>query len=611
MTKYKPGVISHKAKFIAQIIHPKNIKKAYQVIRRSGAKDFVRRLRAKFRYHPARRQHEYQEFLYATRPTESELAKQRQTIFEYRPCIGVIIPLYNTKLEYLQDLLDSFKAQTYPNFKLFMVDASPNKNGKTSLTAFIQNEVKNDHRFIYQILEKNEGIASNTNQAIKLALQDASIDYIALCDHDDFIEPNALFEYVKVINQNPNIRIIYSDEDVVKYKNDPEASYVMKPDFDPFLIESCNYINHFFVCEKSLLEEVKTENGLYEQPEYDGAQDYDLYLRLIEKALEIDRTLKEQSIEKTRTAIYTSSTIFHIPKVLYHWRAAENSTAQDPHNKIYAYDAGKRALEAHFRRQKINIDSVDHTKAIGTYRTKYYLETEPLVSVVIQCYHNRSVDVQKVVKSIQNGTYQNLEFIIAEDNSVVKNAKGSILLFIDSNITMLNQNSISEMVAIIEREGVGTVGAQLLFSNGTIRHAGMTIDCNGGVNRIFYRSHPDFTYGNRANCVSSYSVVSSECLMIKKDLYRQLGGFNYDLSTSLKDLDFCLKIRALGKLIIYTPYAKFSYHKDKKLKHSASNKSAEEIKFLCDQWPAICQNGDPYYNRNFNFHCCDCSLSKN
>lgn len=547
-------------------------------------------------YHPIKRQREYQKFLRATKLTESELAKQRQTNFEYRPCFGVMIPLYNTKLEYLQDLLSSFKAQTYPHFKLFMVDASPAENDKTALTDFMQAEANLDSRIIYKVLGQNEGIANNTNQAIRLAVQDLEVTHIALCDHDDFIEPNTFFEYAKILNQDSAVKIIYSDEDVVKFKGDPEAAYVMKPDFDPYLLESCNYINHFFAVEKQFLEKIKTKDDLYEQPEYDGAQDYDLYLRLAEEVLKAEQPPQD--------LIHTSSIVYHLPKVLYHWRAAENSTASDPHNKIYAYDSARRALEAYLERRGIKHVTVEHTETIGTYRTKYHLDTEPLASVVIPSLANPA-HLDRAISAIRSGTYQNLEFVITNQHFDLEDAHGEILLFLDDNLQMLAPDSIAEMVAILERENVGAVGAELLFPNNKLQHAGIVVGLEANFGHIFYRMDPKFTYGNRASCVSGYSAVSGTCLMVKKSTYNKVGGFDEKLPAPLRDIDFCLKLRALGQSVVYTPYAKFRYHKKR-----IATPTSEELKQFREKWPTIYQHGDPYYNHNFSLQRSDCRLKE-
>lgn len=523
------------------------LQKAYQLFRQGGAREIWQRLQAKRHFWRHRRQ--YQAFLRAHRPTAAELETQRKVKFKFRPCFGVTIPLYNTKLEYLQELLASFQAQAYGDFKLFCVDASPAKKGKTALTDFMQAAAQQDARIIYQVLGKNAGIAANTNQAIALAMRDADVTHIALCDHDDFVEPNALFEYAKVLNENQNAKIIYSDEDVLRCKDDPNAAYIMKPDWNPFLLESCNYINHFFVCEKALLKQIKTKNGLYERPDFDGAQDYDLYLRLTEKAQALDAKLQKQEAAKIKTATYTSSTIFHVPKVLYHWRAAENSTAQDPYNKLYAFDAGKRALDEHF--QRCGIDAVaEHTEVWGTYRTKYKL----------------------------------------------KDTDEDFLLFSLDGAKALESDSVAEMAAILQRNQVGVVGAQILAKNGTIQSAGVIVGAgNGGMN-AFRGLRPKFTYANRAQCVTNYSAVSGACLMVRRSVYDQVGGF--DKNIAFGDVDFCLKVRALGKQVVYTPHAKFQ----------STLNPANPGTPLQKKWPAIFAQGDPYYNPNFALDHSDYSL---
>lgn len=646
MTQRVLGQIKRRLGFIVGVINPKNLSKAHQILQKGGLTEFRRRLKGKFQYHYVEKRYQYQDYLRAHRPMAEQLEQQRQTHFTYRPCFGVMIPLYNTKLEYLKDLLDSFQAQTYSNFKLFLVDASPAQQGKTALTDFMTQAATDDPRIIYHILNDNAGIAGNTNQAIQLAMQDPDVTHFALCDHDDFIEPDTFYQYVKVLNLDPNVKIIYSDEDVVRFKDDPEAYYVMKPDFNPYLMESCNYINHFFACERNLLESIKTPEGLYEQPAYDGAQDYDLYLRLIVAAQKLDQKLQPQEAAKIKSATYTSATIHHVSKVLYHWRAAETSTAQDPHNKMYAFDAGKRALEAYYERLEVKNAKVEHTDVLGTYRTRYHLSYKPLISVIIPNKDHAS-DLKKAITSLQKGNYRNLEFIIVENNSVesatfayydelkaqpnikvvnfegdynysavnnfgVQHAQGELLLLLNNDIEMIAPDSITEMVAILEREQVGAVGAKLLFENGEVQHAGVIIGFGGSAGHLFYRMRPEFTYGNRANCVTNYSAVTAACLLVKKSTYEQIGGFDENFAVTFNDVDFCLKIRALGDLIVYTPHARFYHHESKSrgtdTKGEKLLRMEQEARALRAKWPTIFQNGDPYYNLNFSLQRFDCSL---
>ncbi len=625
--------------FLLSFVQPKNLSKGYQAFQKGGIGEFRRRLRSKIHYQYTEQRYQYRDYSKIMRPTKQEIKQQSLTEFDYRPCFGVAIPLYKTKPQYLDDLLESFKAQTYSRFKLFMVDASPSQQGKTQLTNRMIDEATKDPRIIYQVLDKNEGIAGNTNKAIELAMQDADITHIALCDHDDFIEPDTFYQYAKVLNDDQNVKIIYSDEDVVAFKDDPNAYYVMKPDFNEYFMESCNYINHFFVCEKKLLKKIQTKDGLYERPEYDGAQDYDLYLRLIEEALKLDKKLAKQELVKIKDALYTSSTIHHVPKVLYHWRAGDGSTAQNPHNKLYAFDAGKRALEAYYQRRNIKIQSVEHTKIFGTYRTKYKIEREPLVSVIIP-NKDHVQDLRRAIESVQTGTYQNLEFIIVENNSTqpetfayykklekvknikvityegdlnysginnygVKHASGDILLLLNNDVKMLDKDSIIEMVSILKRDRIGAVGAQLIFPNQEIQHTGVIVGLDGSAGHIFYHEKSEYSYGNRANCTTCYSAVTAACLMTLKTTYVKIKGFSENFTTTLRDVDFCLKIRALGDLIVYTPYAQFCSDNVLDQFYSGSSPETEEIR---KKWPTIYQQGDPYYNQNFSLQRTDCSL---
>lgn len=629
---------------------PQSIKKAYLTLKDDGFGAFTKKLQARIQTTLTNQKYQYQEYLSKTRPSPQELNSQRYHKFRIKPVFGIIIPLYKTRESDLRDLLDSFIDQTYSSFKLFLVDASPVENDKTCVTDIVQEYSKQDDRLVYTILGSNDGISANTNQGIELAMKDREVTHIGLCDHDDFIEPDTLYEYAKVLNEHPSVKIIYSDEDVVRFKDDKAAYYVCKPDFNLFHLESCNYINHFFVCEKDLLEKVKTKDGLYERPEFDGAQDYDLYLRLIPEALKLDDVIlankKSPEQEKVKQALYTSSTIYHVPIPLYHWRAGDGSTAQDPKNKLYAFEAGKHALEEYFKTMNIPIESVSHTDVWGTYRVKYKLNKEPLVSIIIP-NKDHIDDLKTAISSVRAGTYQNFEFIIVENNSVepetfeyyeelkndettrvvyfdgnynyskinnfgVSKAKGEFILLLNNDTEMIAPDSITEMVAILGRKQVGAVGAQLLFQNGKIQHAGVVIGYGGSAGHIFYDARPEFSYGNRAQCITGYSAVTAACLMVKKATYDAVKGFDESFAVTFNDVDFCLKIRSFGDLVVYTPYAKF-YHYESKSRGTDVSKDKRlrmesEARKLREKWTTLYKVGDPYYNHNLSMDYFDCRI---
>lgn len=626
----------------ASVLRLQSIKKAYLTLKNDGSAAFWGKLRARIRATLMNQNYQYQKYLRSIRPTSRQLAWQRHQNFDFEPVYGIIVPLYKTRPEDLRDLLDSFIEQTYSHFKLFLVDASPVEHGKTCITDLVQEYSQADDRLVYTILGSNQGISANTNRGIELAMKDKSITHIGLCDHDDFIEPDTFYEYTKVLNEHPSVKIIYSDEDVVRFKGDKAAYFVCKPDFNLFQLENCNYINHFFVCEKSLLKQVKTKDGLYERPDFDGAQDYDLYLRLIPEVLKLDSSIladkKSQDRDKTKQALYTSSTIYHVPLPLYHWRAGDGSTAQDPKNKLYAFEAGKHALEEYFNVMHIPVESVDHTKTFGTYRVKYHLEKSPLVSIIIP-NKDHIDDLKKAISSIRAGSYQNFEFVIVENNSEdpktfayydelkkdpkvrilhykgkfnysainnygAKHAKGELLLLLNNDTEMTHPDSLAEMVAIAERPSVGVVGARLLYADGTIQHAGVVIGVGGSAGHVYYGDYPDFTYGNRANCTLCYSAVTGACLMLKKSTFDKVNGLDENLAVAFNDIDLCLKVRALGLLVVYSPYAQFNHYESKSrgLDSESQEKRLRmerEAGILRDHWPAIMQQGDPYHGANF------------
>lgn len=625
------------------VLRPRSIKKAFLTFKEEGPAAFRRKLYARIQATLANQHYCYQQYLRSIRPTQSQLAKQRNQTFEFEPAFGVVIPLYNTRPDYLRDLLDSFFDQTYSHFKLFLVDASPVEQGKTHITDLVQEYSQQDNRLIYTILGSNDGISANTNRGIELAMKDREITHIGLCDHDDFIEPDTLYEYTKALNENPSAKILYSDEDVVRFKGDKAAYFVCKPDFNLFQLESCNYINHFFVCEKSLLKKIKTKEGLYERPAFDGAQDYDLYLRLVPEVLKLDSEILADKNLRTKfkvdQALYSSATVYHVPLPLYHWRAGDGSTAQDPKNKLYAFEAGKHALEEYFKTMHIPVESVDHTNTYGTYRVKYQLKKSPLVSIIIP-NKDHVDDLKKAISSIRAGSYQNYEFIIIENNSEdpetfkyydqlkkdskvrilhykggfnysainnygAKHAKGDLLLLLNNDVEMTDPDSLAEMVAIAERPGVGIVGARLLYADGTIQHAGVVIGPGGSAAHVYYGDRPDFTYGNYANYVMCYSAVTGACLLLKKSTFNKVKGLNEDLVIAFNDVDLCLKVRALGLLVVYSPYAQFNHYESKSRGLDSESKEKrlrmeQEAEILRERWPAIIKQGDPYRGTNFS-----------
>lgn len=549
--------------------------------------------------------YDYPEWYALTKTTEEELAFQKKKVFDYMPKLSVVVPAFKTPERYLADMLDSLLAQTYSNWEVCVADGSPRGEG---VERVLKRYALKDERIRYVILGENKGISGNTNAALEMA----SGDFIVLADHDDTLAPDALYECVKAINSDPEIDVVYTDEDKLDMDGGELFEPHFKPDFNPDLLTSVNYICHLFVVNHDLV----METGGFRE-EYDGAQDYDFIFRCTEKARKI----------------------YHIPKALYHWRCHQNSTASNPESKLYAFEAGANAIKAHYERLGIKALSVEKGVDYGIYHTTFEITGEPLVSVIIP-NKDHTADLDLCIRSILDKTsYTNLEFIVVENNSTLPEtfdyyekiqgefkqvhvvtwekefnysainnfgvtfAKGEYLLFLNNDTEMINPDSLREMLGFCQRSEVGIVGARLLYSDDTIQHAGVVIGFGGIAGHTFIGLHKaENSYFNQAMCARDYSAVTAACLMSKKSLFDQVGGFSEELAVAFNDIDYCMKIRSINKLVVYAPYALF-YHYESKSRglEDTPEKVARfnrEIKTFSDKWPEILEKGDPYYNPN-------------
>ena len=545
--------------------------------------------------------------------TAKELKEQAAHRFSYEPKISIVIPLFNTPEKYLKELIDSVVAQSYGNWELCLADGSTSP--KTG--AYIKKHYGSESRIVYRKIEENLGIAGNTNFAISMGIG----EFMMFCDHDDVVAPNALFECVKAINENPKTDIVYTDEDLINSDGIVHSSPRFKPDFNFDFLRSINYICHIFMVRKSLIDRV----GMLRK-EYDGAQDYDFILRCCEQ----------------------TEHIAHVPKVLYHWRAHDNSTAGNPESKQYAVDAGKRALEEHYRRMGYDA-VVENTGIFIVYRTIMKVQGNPKVSVIILNKDHRE-DLEKCVVSIEEKTdYPNYEIIVVENNSelpetfafyeelqrrysnvkvvtwdgpfnysAINNygaeyATGDYYLMLNNDIEVISPSWMSEMLGYCQREDVGIVGAKLYYSDDTVQHAGVVVGVGGFAGHILTRFRKGETgYFGRLVTIQDTSAVTAACLMIKKSIYQLIGGFDEEFVVALNDIDLCLKVRALGQLVVFNPYAEL-YHYESKSRgfEDTPEKKArfkKEIKRFREKWGEILSKGDPYYNPNLTLVRGDCSI---
>lgn len=546
---------------------------------------------------------------------ESELEQQRKTTFAYAPLISIVIPLYNTPVPYLKELLDSVQSQTYQNFQLCLADGSDNSRTGD----YIRENYGTDKRIQYKLLENNAGISENTNEAIKMATG----EFIMFSDHDDTLAPNALFEIVKEMNEHPGTDVVYTDEDKVTMDGKRYFDPHFKPDFNLDMLRCNNYICHIFVVKREILEQV----GMLRK-EFDGAQDFDFILRCCEKA----------------------ENIRHVAKILYHWRNHPASTAGNPESKMYAYEAGRNAVQAHYDRIGMKAE-VSMTEQWGRYRTKLFVEGEPLVTIIIPNKDHKK-ELKTCVDSLfEKTSYQNFEILIIENNSTGKeifayykeleaahenvrvltwekefnysainnfgaeHARGEYLLLLNNDIEVKTENWMEEMLSYCQREDVGIVGAKLLFPNEKIQHAGVILGMgpSGTAGHLFYNFPGDqFVYAGRSQTTQDLSAVTAACMMVKKELYQKVGGMDEAFQVAFNDIDFCLRVRETGKLVVFQAYAELYHHESLTRGYETSQKNKkrfkEEIKLFKTRWKDILEAGDPYYNPNLTLRRSDCTL---
>jgi len=552
----------------------------------------------------------YQKWVKNNTPTKKQLEEQRNYKFEKNPKISIIVPMYNTPLNFFKELVDSLINQTYTNWELCLADGSKERNEK------IEKLCSKDKRIVYKFLNDNQGISGNTNEALKLATG----DYIALLDHDDLLPIYSLFEYVKLINEHPNAEFIYSDEDKITTLNKPRFEPHFKPDFSIDFLRTNNYICHFSMFKKELMDKL---GGF--RSKYDGAQDFDIILRMSEN-------------------VESYANIYHIPKVLYHWRVHAASTAGSGEAKTYAFDSGVLAVQDHLDRVGIKA-KVEHGATLGTYKANYEIIGEPKVSIVIP--NKDGVDMLKrCINSIkEKSTYDNYEIIVVENNSEteeiqeyykvidkeknikvitypkkgfnysaiinygVKNAKGEYIVQLNNDTEIITPNWIEEMLGFAQRKDVGAVGARLYFEDNTIQHAGLFV----GVDTIAGQPFKGMAKGMhgyfaRESSVQDMSAVTAACMMNRKELYEEVGYMNEDLPVSFNDVDFCLKLRQKGYLVVYNPWVELMHYESKTRGYEVSEEKQKrflkEINTFLGLWKPVLDAGDPYYNKNFSLDKC-------
>ena len=550
---------------------------------------------------------DYDTWLRIMRISRQELFAQRKTKFSYAPKFSVVVPLYHTPAKFLKDLVRSMMYQSYANWELCLVNASPED---VHLTSLLENWAMRDKRIRVIRLEKNLGIAQNTNSGIEASTG----EFIAFLDHDDFLEPDALFCYVDALNKDKTIDVFYSDED----KTDEYAAHYFYPhfksDFNIDLLHANNYMCHFLAVRKSLVD---TVGGLNEK--FDGAQDYDFVLRLTEN----------------------TKKIYHCPRILYHWRCSNQSTAASQGNKMYAIHAGKAALNAHYKRIGWNARAQEGA-VDGWYQTKFTLKEEPLVSILIP-NKDHTDDLDVCLNSFfERADYQNYEFIIIENNSVLpetfayyekiekehdnvkvvyweagfnysainnfgfKFAKGDYIMLLNNDVELITPDIFQSMLGFCMRPEVGIVGAKLLYNDHTVQHAGVLVGAGGLADHVFKGIHEDDPgYMGRAISSQDVSAVTAACLLVKRSVYEEVGGLEEEFQVAFNDVDFCLKVRKAGYLIVYDADVKLFHYESKSRGMEDTTdrfiRFGNEMMLLNSKWDILSTFVDPYYNPNLSY----------
>jgi GT2 family glycosyltransferase len=577
-------------------------KKAYKRYKEHGFKGMIDRLDVEYKktnLQKVNTTQSYEQWIENSEEDILEISELKNT-----PLISIITPTYNTNKTYLVYMIESVLSQTYSNWELCIADdASTNADTIQTLK-----EYESKHENIKVVYRKENGHMSEaSNSALKLAWG----EYIVFLDHDDMLSPNALYEMVKKLNENQNLKLIYSDEDKIDENNHRYQAH-FKSGWNPDLFYSQNYLCHLVLLKKSIVDKI---GGL--RKGYEGSQDYDLLIRYIDEINhnEIDR----------------------IEKILYHWRAIQGSTALDANEKSYAHIAGLKALKSFFIKKDKNI-TVEHGLLKNTYKVNYPLpKEEPLVSIIIPTRDGYNI-LSKCIKSILEKTlYKNYEIIIIDNqttskktlayfnkldkyenirilkyphafnysainNFAVKHAKGEIIALLNNDVEIISYHWLTEMVQHAIREDIGAVGAMLYYDDNTIQHAGVIL----GIGGVAGHSHKYFQKGvngyfSRLKIIQNLSAVTGACIVVRKKLYEEIGGLEENLKVAFNDVDFCLKLIEKGYRNLWTPYVELYHHESiSRGKENNPEKIARfnsEIDYMKSRWLNYLQ-ADNYYNYN-------------
>lgn len=580
------------------------IVRSIKYIQREGFRRFIIKLLERYGlYVPVLVADVYKLWISRNEPDSIALKEQKRLSgrFAIRPKISIITPVFNPDKKAFIEMIDSVIRQTYDNWELCLADAST----EVYIRDIVESYIRNDNRIKVKYLGENKGIAANSNKAISLSTG----DFIALLDHDDTLAPFALFEAVKTINEHPDTDFIYSDRDKIS-SDGRRLDPFFKPDWSPDYLLSQNYLCHVNVIRKVLIEKT---GGFREG--YDGSQDYDLVLRVTEM----------------------TDKIIHIPKILYHWRIVPGSAAGEQDAKPYAYEAAIRALQDAVHRRCWE-GTVTQGTTRGLYRIRFQVRDNPKVSIIIPTKDKIEI-LKGCVESILNKTtYTNYEIIIIDNQSKeertfeyyrglenmtnvrllkydypfnfseinnygVSKVDSSYILFLNNDTEVITNDWIEIMLGFAQRKETGAVSPKLIYPDGTIQAAGLILDREGNVRRAHYR-YPEHSlgYAGRIQSIQNVLAVAAACMMVRRDVFSEIGGFDPQFVIAHGDIDFCLKLRARGYLIVYEPHAELYHYESFTRGYEDTPEKIErlstETELLLKRWGHELKKGDPYFNPN-------------
>lgn len=547
---------------------------------------------------------EYQKWLKRHQATDADLATfQREAqAFSYQPCISIVTPVFNTPAGWLTECVESVLAQAYGNLELILVDDA-STSAETAET--LDRLSTRDSRIVLESNTKRSGISVASNRGIAVAKG----AWIGFLDHDDFLEPDALFHFVKWLQDHRDADLVYSDED--KLTEQGFDSPIFKPDWSPDFFLSCNYICHFTLIRRECLQKV---GGF--RPEFDGAQDYDLFLRIVE----------------------TTNRIDHIPRILYHWRRSPASTADNIRRKPGSLETGRLVLETHLEREgkggHVTVDWATHAywikrPLIETKRVTVIVPIRDQIELLARCLDSLTskttyapyeiVIVDNESKSAEARAYlgQSKHRVLHYDgpfnfsgmnNLAVEQTDSPWLLFLNNDTEVIDPEWLTLMAEHIQRPEIGAVGPKLLYPDDTVQHAGIVIGV-GGIADHAFRGWPADSPGvcRQLQTTRNYSAVTGACLLTRRDVFDQVGGFDEEqLPVTFSDVDLCLKISRAGYRIVYTPFVKLYHHE------SGTRRPAVEpleTRVMQKRWPEVLAR-DPYYNPNLSRQRADFSLGE-